>query len=124
MIDLGSLAGASSPYAINALGEIAGVSQTLNGGPVHAVLWRVALSPADLIASLIAAASDANLQQATQLLKNALRSIGRGDTVTACNQMRAFTSQVRAQTGKGLTLIQANGLLLLAADIRAALGCQ
>ena len=46
-----------------------------------------------------------------------------GDTASACDSLRAFLNQVRAQNGKELTSAQAEGLTDAANDIRALLGC-
>jgi HYR domain/Carboxypeptidase regulatory-like domain len=61
--------------------------------------------------------------QASGLLQNALDSLNAGNTGAACNQMSAFINQVQAQSGKKLTVAQANQLIASAAQIKGAIGC-
>ena len=63
---------------------------------------------------------DAKLQNALKAYQAALAK----DRPTACNQMGAFTSEARAQTGKALTQSQANQLIAAANQITVVLGCR
>ena len=63
---------------------------------------------------------DAKLQNALKAYQAALAK----DRPTACNQMGAFTSEVRAQTNKSITLSQADQLLSAANQIKRVVGCQ
>jgi probable HAF family extracellular repeat protein len=56
-------------------------------------------------------------------LASAQKSLSKGNTGAACNQIEAFINQVAAQIGKGLTPDQSDELLGGAAEVRAALGC-
>jgi hypothetical protein len=53
----------------------------------------------------------------------ALNYVQIGDTADACSTLADFMSEVKAQSGKKLTVAQANSLLAVAARIRAVLGC-
>lgn len=41
----------------------------------------------------------------------------------ACNKLSAFINNVQAQSGKAITVDQANQLIAAANQIRASLGC-
>jgi hypothetical protein len=56
-------------------------------------------------------------------LQAAIAAIRAGDTATACGTLRAFTNEVRAQSGTGLTTSQANQLLDEVTRIQSVLGC-
>jgi uncharacterized delta-60 repeat protein len=56
-------------------------------------------------------------------LQKALAALDAGDTNKACNQLRAFVNEVKAQAGKKLTLAQAAKLVADAAAILSAIGC-
>ena len=89
-------------------------------------------SPVDLINALIDLVESFNIKQGIEnsldaKLENALRALDaaqNGDTTTACNSINAFINEVNAQSGKALTVAQANQLIAAAQQIRAALGCQ
>jgi len=83
----------------------------------------VVLSPAQMIANLIADATADSFRQALSLLQNALSSVDRNNLSAACSQVTALISQVQAQSGKTLTTAQADELLRQANDVKAALGC-
>jgi probable HAF family extracellular repeat protein len=59
----------------------------------------------------------------TRKLENAQKSLDKGNTRAACNQISAFVNGVAAQGGHGLTADQADQLLGGAAEVRAGLGC-
>ena len=59
---------------------------------------------------------DAKLQAA----RDAVRA---GDTTTACHTLNAFANEVRAQSGRGLTIGQASELLAEVMRLEAMLGC-
>jgi hypothetical protein len=80
------------------------------------------------ISAVITVVNSLSLAPGTQTsldakLEPALAAVEAGDTTTACNQLNAFTHEVRAQTGHGLTADQANELLDEAARLEAVLGC-
>jgi hypothetical protein len=58
----------------------------------------------------------------TQSLGAAANSLANGNTNAAKNQLDAFANKVRAQSGKKLTVDQANALLSMAARIKANIG--
>jgi len=57
------------------------------------------------------------------LVENALASVARGNVASACGQLTAFINRVSAQSGKNLAVADADDLLRVAGDIKAALGC-
>jgi len=81
------------------------------------------LSPGQIISNLISDVATDNFQQASNLLQNVLSSLSAGNTGAACNQLGAFINQVQAQSGKKLTIPEANQLLRSATNAMAALGC-
>ncbi len=56
-------------------------------------------------------------------LRNAMGAVQRGNIITACNLLNAFINEVRAQTGKAITVDQANQLIAEANQIKAVSGC-
>ena len=89
------------------------------------------LSPSQMISSLTATVMNFNLDQgiANSLdaklgaAAAALTAAGANNIGTACNQMGAFINAVQAQSGKKLTVAQANQLIAAANQIKAVLGC-
>jgi hypothetical protein len=84
--------------------------------------------PAQAIADLRALVTGLGLHHgiATALnskLQDALAALEGGDTPGACDSLRAFLNQVRAQNGKKLTDAQAEVLTDVANELRALLGC-
>jgi len=57
-------------------------------------------------------------------LQNAFTKLTRGDNAGACNELRAFISEVQAQSGKKISLAQANQMVTAANRIRAVIGCR
>jgi hypothetical protein len=53
----------------------------------------------------------------------AQRSYARGNVSAACGQLQALINQASAQSGKSLTVAQANAIIAAATEIRTALGC-
>jgi hypothetical protein len=56
-------------------------------------------------------------------LQDALTDLAAGDTQGTCDSLQAFLNQVKAQTGKQLTSIQAQQLTAAVNDIQTQLGC-
>ena len=56
-------------------------------------------------------------------LQAALSAVNAGHTTAACSDLSAFISQVKTQSGKGLTVSQANQLIAAAQQIQAVLAC-
>ena len=56
-------------------------------------------------------------------LQDVLTAINAGQTATACSELTDFIGHVQSQTGKGLTVNQANQLLAAANQIKAVLRC-
>jgi hypothetical protein len=84
-------------------------------------------SALDQINDLIALLSSYNLGPPADSLMSKLSGIQSklesGHTNPACNELNAFLNEVSAQTGKLLTVAQANQLTAAANQIRAVLGC-
>lgn len=56
-------------------------------------------------------------------VREVLSNVQAGRVANACSGLAAFINEVQAQSGKKLTNVQANSLLVDAARIRAVLGC-
>jgi hypothetical protein len=59
-----------------------------------------------------------------QLVQKALDKLIGGQTNVACNHLHAFSNQVRAQSGKRLTVVEADQVLADVARASAAMGCR
>jgi hypothetical protein len=81
------------------------------------------LSPEQVTEILIAQAMALGFQQASNLLTNLLKSLDKNNTAAACSQLAAFISQVKAQSGKSLTVQEAASLIEAATAARGALTC-
>jgi len=57
------------------------------------------------------------------ILQSAQTAASKGDTSAACDKLTSFASQVRAQSGKKITTVVADGLLIDVRRIMAVLGC-
>lgn len=85
----------------------------------------------DQIADLIALVNSFNLRQGIEnsldaKLRNvidALAAANGGDVVAACGKLGSFINEVKAQSGKALTMAQANQLIAAANRVKASLGC-
>jgi hypothetical protein len=84
----------------------------------------VAAAPFKPIEPTLIAAAGSNFKQGVNLLENAQRSLESGNSRAACNMLNAFTHQVQGQTGKSLTVAEANQLMFLAMHDRTAIGCR
>jgi hypothetical protein len=56
-------------------------------------------------------------------LQDVLTAINAGQTATACSELTDFIGHVQSQSGKGLTVSQANQLIAAAKQVQAVLGC-
>jgi hypothetical protein len=101
-------------------------------GNVAAIGFFVTVvGPQDQLTQLSNLVEQMNLQQGIEnsldsKLANAqaaLAAAQAGDLATACNLLDAFINDVKAQTGKKITLAEANQLILAADRIKAVLGC-
>lgn len=128
MYDLNALIPAGSGWqiaqavSINNAGQIAAID--VRNGRAHALL----LSPSQSLSTLPILVQSFNLPAgiANSLnikLQDAIAAANAGNNAAACHHLNAFTNQVRAQAGKALTAAQAEQLLGVAAQVRAALGC-
>jgi hypothetical protein len=80
------------------------------------------------ISGFISAVSGLGLAQGTAnslvaKLNAAVDAFTASDLATACTNIRNFNNQVEAQSGKKLTLTQADTLFAAAAQMMAILGC-
>src|SRR5712692_2249230 len=93
-----------------------------------AIAGEAVASPAELITNLINTVNSLNLQPgiANSLdakLQAAQASLAANHTITTCNEMNAFIHEVMAQSGKELTVAQADQLIAQANFIKTGLGC-
>jgi hypothetical protein len=79
------------------------------------------LSATQIVANIIGEIE--NFPLGNNLLQNVLKSITAANVGAACGQLGAFINQVEAQRGKKLTQVEANTLVRMAGDAKAALGC-
>lgn len=82
----------------------------------------------DQVTDLIQIIKDFNIKKGIEnslnaKLRNATSAIQRGNIMAACNLLNAFINEVRAQTGKAITVAQTNQMIAEANQIRAVLGC-
>jgi probable HAF family extracellular repeat protein len=109
---------------VNDFGKIVGWGQV--GGERHGFLLTP--SPSGMIGRVIALVQGFGLDHGTEnsllaKLQNAQSSTDGCDPNTACGNLGAFINAVEAQSGKSLTVEQANELIAGAQQVRAALGC-
>lgn len=84
------------------------------------------------VGNLIATVQGFNLAQGIensldtklQNVFSALNAAKSGDAGSVCGQMGAFINETMAQSGKKLTVAQANQLIARAQQIEAVIGCQ
>ncbi|HEX7795884.1 MAG TPA: VCBS repeat-containing protein [Vicinamibacterales bacterium] len=62
--------------------------------------------------------------QSLNLLGNALQNLNEGKVSGGCNMLGAFVNLVQAQSGKSLTVQQANQFMASATSLRSSLGCR
>jgi len=78
----------------------------------------------DLMALVDSFGLSSGLEQSfNDKLLDARDALNAGDATTACNDLRAFSNEAGAQSGKALTADQANQLLSAAERVQAVLGC-
>ena len=83
-----------------------------------------------MIGSVVGKPTVERLQPGSDLTKGlaaplsaALQALDEKKGDVACGQLGTFAQQVQAQSGKGLTTDQANGLLAVAQRLKAQAGC-
>ena len=111
--------------AINDGGQIVAHGRHSSGGSGAVLLTR---SPGTMIGSLIRLVRGFDLpggiaNSLVTKLENAQAALAAGDTAAACELLRAFINETRAQSGKKLTTEQADEMIASAEQIRAAIGC-
>ena len=119
--------GALQTYAegINNTGYISGESSDAVG----VTTGFVASPPApSQIGALIAVVTGFGLPHGTETslqakLSAAQAALGSGNVAAACGDMNALINQTNAQSGKKLTVAQANLIITMATAIRVTLGC-
>ena len=104
-----------------------------SGAPslASAELYHPVETPTQLVTELVNTTNSLNLQQGIdnsldaklQAALAALSAAKANDITTACSQINAFLNEVMAQSGKKLTVAQANQLIAQANAIMTALGC-
>jgi 6-phosphogluconolactonase (cycloisomerase 2 family) len=128
-----------SVYTLGASGGLTQISGSpfqagLNGGSILIVGQAAAPPPPppppqQQITNLMNAITGSNIPLGTAISFNAhlfaaQTSLGANDTTSACNELSAFIHEVQAQSGKKITVADANQLIAQANAIKAALGCQ
>ena len=119
--------GALRTYAegINNTGYISGESSDA----IDVTTGFVASPPApSQIGALIAVVTGFGLPHGTETslqakLSAAQAALGAGNVVAACGDLNALINQANAQSGKKLTVAQANLIITMASAIRVTLGC-
>ena len=117
----------TSAWGVNDAGQITGAYD--DGTALHAFLATP--DPASLLSDLIALVETFNLRRGIEnsldaKLQNAeaaLTAAGEGSLGVACNLLDAFINEVEAQSGHALTVDQANQLITMANQVKAALNC-
>jgi hypothetical protein len=112
-------------HDINNRGDVVG--QLPGNSPHLAVLWVAPATAEEQLAEALALLQSYNLQRLgnslPHKLDNAQAFLAAGATSDACETLTGFLNQVRAQSGKALTVEQATELSLRATRIRNVIGC-
>ena len=93
------------------------------GNSATGVFTVTVLGASQILASISAEIMVIDFQQSIQLVSNVVKSINAGNTGAACGQLAAFINQVQAAAGKKLTQLEADRLIKMATDAKAAIGC-
>src|SRR5262249_29043705 len=134
MVDLTDLIPAGSgwelidAYSINDRGDIVGYGFRDGGFVAHAFRLspRTAAQRIDDLIALVRSfqLSPNGIENAFVVkLQHAKEAIAAGDTAGACSDLGAFVNQTEAQSGKKLTVNQADQMIAAASEIQALLGC-
>jgi hypothetical protein len=103
---------ASEPGSDTATGSF---SVTVNGA---------ATQVSDLMTTVNSMGLSSGLQNSLDVKLNAaLKAVNAGQTATACSDLSDFIGEAQSQSGKGLTVSQANQLIAAATQVQAVLGC-
>ena len=93
-------------------------------GSFQVVVNGAATQVSSLITTVNSFHLSSSLQNALDnKLQDVLTAIKAGQTATACSELTDFIGHVQSQSGKGLTMSQANQLIKAAKQIQAVLGC-
>jgi hypothetical protein len=93
------------------------------GNSATGVFTVTVLGASQIVADISAEILVIDFQQSIQLLQSVVKSINAGNTGAACGQLAAFINQVQAAAGKKLTQLEADRLIKMATDAKAAIGC-
>jgi hypothetical protein len=103
-------------------------SGTIVSGSFHVLVQAAAAQVSALIANVqgynFAQGIENSLDAKLQNVLAALNAAQGGDVSSVCGQMGAFINETTAQSGKKLTVAQADQLIVAAQRIRAVIGCQ
>lgn len=96
---------------------------------VYGFTFQLNDSVGDDLNDLITLVQSLNLHDGTESsliskLQDAIAAVNASATPTACDSLTAFINASQAQSGKKLTVDQANQLIVAAAQIKTDLGCQ
>ena len=93
-------------------------------GSFQVVVKGAAAQVTDLISLVNSFHLSKGLQDSLDVKLNAaLKAVNAGQTATACSDLSDFIGQAQSQSGKGLTVSQANQLIAAAKQVQAVLGC-
>jgi hypothetical protein len=101
------------------------------GNPATGSFTVLVQAAAAQVSQLIVTVESLNLQQGIansldvklEIILTALNDAASGDTGSVCNKLAAFINETQAQSGKKLTVSQANQLVAAAQQISAVIGC-
>jgi len=93
-------------------------------GSFQVVVNGAAAQVSDLMTTVNSMGLSSGLQNSLDVKLNAaLKAVNAGQTSTACSDLSDFIGQAQSQSGKGLTVSQANQLIAAATQVQAVLGC-
>lgn len=112
----------------NGTGRVVYATPGLGAFDVYAFTFQPPDPPSGRITDLIALVRGFGLPNGIQTslvvkLQDAIAALNTGDTATACMALADFINEVNAQSGKKLTVQQAQQLLQSATTIRGIIGC-
>src|SRR5260221_816603 len=93
-------------------------------GSFQVVVNGAAAQVSDLMTTVNSMGLSSGLQNSLDgKLNAALKAVNAGQTSTACSDLSDFIGQAQSQSGKGLTVSQANQPIAAATQVQAVLGC-
>jgi hypothetical protein len=109
--------GASNISGFTVLSSVAALSSATEATPAERTMDLLNAVRSLALSRGISTSFESKLQKVLAVLEAG------GSTAEACDALTAFVNHARAQSGKHLTVAQANQLIAAATEIRAAAGC-